>query len=145
MKSNVKGFTFIEVMIVVVIIGILASAWFFTGKGHMKVAMANEGRALIDKIVAQEKIYRVQNSDFFVTTSSARLEFSPELKVDARQNKYFKRFNIARTTDSFGTRTREGVVVTVYPAEGDVDLRNVTIVGTYRLQSDDVNYVENLG
>ncbi len=145
MKSNVKGFTFIEVMIVVVIIGILASAWFFTGKGHMKVAMANEGRALIDKIVAQEKIYRVQNSDFFITASGKKLEFSQELKIDARQNKYFKRFNIARIKNSSGATNREGVVVTVYPVDGDVDLRGVTIVGTYKLSSDDIVYEENLG
>lgn len=140
--KSCKGFTFIEVMVVIVIISILAVAWFFTGRGHVKIAMTNEGRALIDKIVAQEKIYRVQRSDFFLTD---RVEFSRELKVDARQNKYFKEFEIVRTQNGLGTETQEGVVVTVYPAEGDTELQGVTVVGTYRLNSDNILYEENLG
>ena len=139
-KSS-KGFTFLEVMVVVVIIAILAGAWFFTGKGHVKIAMANEGRALIDKIVAQEKIYRVQKSDFFLTD---RVEFSKDLKIDARQNKYFKEFKIVRTKNSSGTETRDGVQVIVYPEGSDVDLSGVSLTGIYKLDSDAVNYVEVL-
>jgi prepilin-type N-terminal cleavage/methylation domain-containing protein len=143
MKSNVKGFTFIEVIVVIVIIAILASAWFFTGRGHLKIAMANEGRALIDKIVAQEKIYRVQKSDFFLTTE--RVEFSKDLKIDARQNKYFKEFEIVRTKNASGTaETMEGVQVIVYPEENDADLSGVSLTGIYKLDSDVVNYVEAL-
>ena len=55
-----KGFTFIEVIIVIVIVSILSVAWFFTGKGHVSISMTTEARAFIEKIVAQEKKYRVQ-------------------------------------------------------------------------------------
>ena len=37
-----KGFTFIEVIIVIVIVSILSVAWFFTGKGHVSISMTTE-------------------------------------------------------------------------------------------------------
>ena len=87
-----KGFTFIEVIIVIVIVSILSVAWFFTGKGHVSISMTTEARAFIEKIVAQEKIYRVQKSRFFLTDD--KIESSTELKIDSGKNKYFKEFTI---------------------------------------------------
>ena len=63
---NKKGFTFIEVMIVIVIVSVLSVAWFFTGKGHVSISMTTEARAFIEKVVAQEKKYRVKESRFFL-------------------------------------------------------------------------------
>jgi prepilin-type N-terminal cleavage/methylation domain-containing protein len=140
-KSN-KGFTFIEVIVVIVIVAILAASWFFTGKGHVKIAMTNEGRALIDKIVAQEKIYMVQKSSFFLTkegSSYKKTDSSKELKIDTKQNKYFKAFMIVEDKDN------DGIQVIVYPADEDSDLRGVTITGSYSLGSDQIEYTENLG
>lgn len=142
MKSNAKGFTFIEVMIVVVIIGILASAWFFTGKGHVRIAMANEGRVLVDKIIAQERKYIISNSEFFIT-NNRKIEFSQELKVDARQNKYFKTFKITGLKVTGNGKILDGVEVTVFPREGDVDLSGISIVGQYWLDGT-TSYIENL-
>ncbi len=136
-----KGFTFLEVMVVVVIIAILAGAWFFTGKGHVKVAMTNEGRALIDKIVAQEKIYRVQKSAFFLTKEGStykKIDSSKELKIDTLQNKYFKTFKVVENAD------KKGIQVIVYPADDDADLSGVSLTGIYKLDSDEINYVEVL-
>ena len=141
MKSNVKGFTFIEVMVVVVIIAVLAGAWFFSGRGHLKIAMANEGRALIDKIVAQEKIYRVQKTEFYLTKDGGEYinkDSSKELKVDTKQNKYFKTFKII---ENAGGR---GIQVEVYPDDQDVDLSGVSVTGIYRLDSDQIQYIEAL-
>lgn len=139
-KSN-KGFTFIEVIVVIVIVAVLAASWFFTGKGHVKIAMTNEGRALIDKIVAQEKIYRVQKSAFFLTkvgSTYKKVDSSKELKVDTKQNKYFKTFKII---ENAGGR---GIQVEVYPDDQDVDLSGVSVTGIYRLDSDQIQYIEAL-
>ena len=137
-----KGFTFIEVIVVIVIVAVLAASWFFTGKGHVKIAMTNEGRVLMDKIIAQERDYIIRNSEFFVTGNN-KIEFSQALKVDARQNKYFKTFKVEGLKVTGSGKILDGIKVTVYPKEDDVDLSGVTIVGEYWLNGT-TNYIENL-
>ena len=103
--------------------------------------MTNEGRALIDKIVAQEKIYRVQKSAFFLTKDGStykKIDSSKELKIDTLQNKYFKTFKVVENAD------KKGIQVIVYPADDDVDLSGVSLTGIYKLDSDEINYVEVL-
>ena len=139
-KSN-KGFTFIEVIVVIVIVAVLAASWFFTGKGHVNIAMTNEGRALIDKIVAQEKIYRVQKSAFFLTkvgSTYKKVDSSKELKIDTTQNKYFKTFKVIENED------KKGIQVIVYPEDDDTDLSGSSVTGIYNLESDQIQYVEDL-
>ena len=130
-----KGFTFIEVIIVIVIVSILSVAWFFTGKGHVSISMTTEARAFIEKIVAQEKIYRVQKSRFFLTDD--KIESSTELKIDSGKNKYFKEFTI--------TEKDNVLTVTVYPAAEIEELTDVVenIVGNYNLETGELVYVEN--
>ncbi len=130
-----KGFTFIEVIIVIVIVSILSVAWFFTGKGHVSISMTTEARAFIEKIVAQEKIYRVQKSRFFLTDD--KIESSTELKIDSGKNKYFKEFTI--------TEKDNVLTVTAYPASGVEELTDVVenIVGNYNLETGELVYVEN--
>ena len=127
-----KGFTFIEVIIVIVIVSILSVAWFFTGKGHVSVSMTTEARAFIEKIVAQEKKYRVQKSKFFLT--SDKIESSKVLMIDSGKNKYFKKFTI---TENGGV-----LVVTVFPE--DDELKEVVdyIAGEYNLSTGELKYVE---
>lgn len=130
-----KGFTFIEVIIVIVIVSILSVAWFFTGKGHVSISMTTEARAFIEKIVAQEKIYRIQKSGFFLTND--KIDSSKELMIDSNKNKYFKEFTI--------TEEDNILTVTVFPATGVEDLTDVieNIVGNYNLRTGELSYVEN--
>ncbi|MBO7612179.1 MAG: prepilin-type N-terminal cleavage/methylation domain-containing protein [Elusimicrobia bacterium] len=137
-KRNIiskKGFTFIEVIIVIVIVSILSVAWFFTGKGHVSISMTTEARAFIEKIVAQEKKYRVQKSQFFLTDD--RIEESKELMIDSGKNKYFKEFTV--------TEKNNVLTVTVFPATDIVELTDVVdnIVGEYNLSTGELRYVEN--
>lgn len=130
-----KGFTFIEVIIVIVIVSILSVAWFFTGKGHVSISMTTEARAFIEKIVAQEKIYRIQKSGFFLTND--KIDSSKELMIDSNKNKYFKEFTI--------TEEDNILTVTVFPAKDVEDLTDVieNIVGNYNLRTGELSYVEN--
>ena len=129
---NKKGFTFIEVMIVIVIASVLSVAWFFTGKGHVSISMTTEARAFIEKVVAQEKKYRVKESRFFLAND--KIESSKELMIDSGKNKYFKKFKI---TEKDGVLT-----VTVFP--NDIELEKVVdyIAGEYNLSTGELKYVE---
>ena len=128
MKLNAKGFTFIEVMVVIVIVAILAASWFFTGKGHLRIAMATEAKVLIDRVIAQERNYMTRHSTFFVTDT---VEYSRELNVDARQNKYFKRFKTAGGKVTGSGVILDGIKVVVYPS--DEDLSDFIFIGEYWL------------
>lgn len=135
-KRNIiskKGFTFIEVMIVLVIVSVLSVAWFFTGKGHVSISMTTEARAFIEKIVAQEKIYRVQKSKFFLTED--KIKESKELMIDSGKNKYFKEFTITE---------KEGVLmVTVFPSDNELKETVENIAGIYDLSTGELKYVEH--
>lgn len=140
--SNVKAFTFIEVMIVVVIIAILAVVGFYSGKGHTTISTTTEARAFIEKIVAQEKMYFIRKSEFFVTGENNKVDSSRELQVDSSQNKYFKLFTVV--TGASATNS-SAVVLTVkaFADEGFDDLSGVSVVGKYDLETGNLVYEEN--
>ena len=143
--SNVKAFTFIEVMIVVVIIAILAVVGFYSGKGHVKISMTTEARSFIEKIVAQEKMYLIRNSEFFVTGENNRISSSKELQIDSSKNKYFKLFTI--TTGSAGSGSSSDdqpmLMVRTFAIDNSNDLENFSIEGIYNLETGRLEYEEN--
>ncbi len=141
MKSNIKGFTFIEVMIVVVIIAILAVVGFYSGKGHVKIAMATEARAFIEKIVAQEKMHFVRNSDFYLTGEYNKVSSAKELQIDSSQNKYFKFFTVVSGAAATGS-SAVALTVRTFAVKDIEDLSGVSVVGKYNLETGNLEYEE---
>ncbi|MFP4354511.1 MAG: type II secretion system protein GspG [Phycisphaerae bacterium] len=72
------GFTFIEVMVVVVIIGMLAGAVTLKVRDHMQTARVNRARADIRVIVEAVEAYSLNHAGAY-PTSSAGLE---DVQVD---------------------------------------------------------------
>jgi prepilin-type N-terminal cleavage/methylation domain-containing protein len=128
MYKNNKGFTFIELIVVIVIVAIVAVAYFFTGKNHTTIAQSTEARAFIEKVVAQEKIYRTEMSKFYTVNSA--VSAVKDLKLDTNQNKYFKTFKI--------TVSGANLAITLYPKSGV----KVTITGNYNMTTNDITYTE---
>ena len=62
MMRNNKGFTLIEVMIVVVIVGVLASIALPSYREHVLRGNRSEGQALLTTAAARQERYRVQNN-----------------------------------------------------------------------------------
>ena len=93
MKRN-SGFTLIEVIIVIVIVGILSLISVPVYRGHVQKSVAVEGQALLSEIMAAQEIYQARNKAWFNATSFTVTEASyvPEIGVDARRNKYFNSF-----------------------------------------------------
>jgi len=90
-----KGFTLVELVIVIVIVGILSIVAVPIYRGYTRKAMATEGKALLGAIQTAQKIHFAENA-FFASQSSAT-SFSSSLDVDARSNKYFTAFAISVT------------------------------------------------
>jgi prepilin-type N-terminal cleavage/methylation domain-containing protein len=99
MKST-KGFTLVELVIVIVIVGILSVVAVPVYKGYTKKAMATEGKALLGAINTSQKVYFAE-WNMFVTGNSA----STILDVDARANKYFTTFGVTGNATGFTAGT----------------------------------------
>ncbi len=98
MKST-KGFTLVELVIVIVIVGILSVVAVPVYKGYTKKAMATEGKALLGAINTSQKVYFAEWANFVGPTQSAVLD------VDARTNKYFTTYTLSSTGAAFTAST----------------------------------------
>jgi prepilin-type N-terminal cleavage/methylation domain-containing protein len=140
MLKNKKGFTILEGLVVVVIIGICVAIWGFHGRDHMKISMMSEARMFIDKIVAQEKIYYANHGEF-INTNNKSVNVLGTIFISAKSNKYFKTFKILTPEGKTNT-----LVVEVYPdTKTYKDLKNYYIRGIFVLGMDTVEYNEFFG
>lgn len=96
MKKNAKGFTLIELVIVIVIVGILAAVSVPIYKSYTRRAMAAEGRALGAAVANAQKIYFAEHNAFF---NGAPAE------VSAAGNKYFTTYTCTGNATTWGMST----------------------------------------
>ena len=102
MKST-KGFTLVELVIVIVIVGILSIVAVPIYRGYTRKAMASEGKALLGSIQTSQKIYFAEYGGFFSHTASTG--YTAELDVDARANKYFKEYTVTNSASYYDAYT----------------------------------------
>lgn len=136
--KRAKGFTLVELVIVIVIVGILSIVAVPIYRGYTRKAMASEGKALLGTIQTSEKVYFAEYAAFRSSTANASID--TDLDVDARANKYFKTFTIsanantgtdaAYTATTVGTGGASGITLTMYasahtePTFADTGLNN---------------------
>ena len=88
-----KGFTLVELVIVIVIVGILSVISVPIYRGYVDKAMMTEGKVLVGAIAKAELAYHVEHG-YFAETGGSEEERLSALDMDARGNKYFKSFAI---------------------------------------------------
>lgn len=130
-KSNNLGISLMECMIVIIIIGVMLLIWRFSSKNHIRIAIANEGRAFVEKVVAQERIYRTNHAGFLPVAKTAK---NADLKINTYDNKYFSKFSVEVT----GT----GIKVFVYGDES-TKANGMQIYGIYTSSDNELEYHES--
>ena len=88
--KNKKGFTLVELVIVIVIVGILSVISVPIYRGYVEKAMMTEGKVLIGAIAKAELAYHVEHGYFLNT--GGWTSYSSELDIDTNANKYFYEF-----------------------------------------------------
>ena len=99
MKKRKTGFTLIELVVVLVIIGILSIIAVPMYRGYVGRAMAAEGRALLGAVAASEKIYFAEYGQFLAVGLTGH---DAELDVDSTMNTYFRQYQVALTNANVG-------------------------------------------
>ncbi len=88
MVENKKGFTLVELVIVIVIVGILSVISVPIYKGYVDKAMMTEGKVLLGAIAKAELAHHVEYGYFWETWGS----IDRRLDINASGNKYFTYF-----------------------------------------------------
>ena len=118
-----KGFTLIEVVIVMVIIGILALIATPIYRSYARSSMASEGLALVSAAANAERIYYGSNGCYYSTGGNTTMDTT--LDVDARMNKYFTSFSVGTSGGSTFTAATSAVT------SGDASGLKVSLTMSY--------------
>lgn len=152
---NNKAFTLTECLIVIVLVAVLAVTGARYARENIKMAAMNEGRVLINHIIAKEKNYFAEHYVFLTTGNAKKTKIDiqgPDKKtveiIDISvMGDYFNSFKIEEKKTVSGEFTNITLIVELYPnREKYPDFSGkMYIRGTYNAQTNEIKYEENYG
>ena len=121
-----KGFTLVELVIVIVIIGILSIVAVPIYNGYVKKSITVEGKTLLCVVQMAEKAHFAEHTTYLdVPTTS----FNETLDIDARANKYFTSFTIS-SNGEYGDDARYTAITSTN--NGIATGISLTVIGKYK-------------
>ena len=94
------GFTLVELVIVIVIVGVLSVLALPIYKNQARRAVLSEGKSLLNSIHTAQKIYYAEYGTFY-SAGDVSDGYNSVLDVDARDNKHFTSYSITAGTDAY--------------------------------------------
>ena len=126
--NSKKGFTLIELVVVLVIIGILSVIAVPMYRGYIRRAMASEGRALVGVMFHAQQAYYAEHSTYVAvpaTMDASALDLNgdgnpKDIDLDARTNTFFRTFQVGLAGGGYNAITTgeaasdaNGIIVTL--------------------------------
>ncbi|MBI3322820.1 MAG: prepilin-type N-terminal cleavage/methylation domain-containing protein [Candidatus Omnitrophica bacterium] len=134
-RARVKGFTLMELLIVVIIVGILASIALPQFKVMTRRARATEAQNMVGAILTAEWVYYQENNAFVASTSANVFPAALGISVPGDANSIFD-YTSDGATPCVVTATADGGGLEVGTA--------VTVVGTLQADGSRTVVVNNL-
>lgn len=91
-----KGFTLIEIVIVIVIVGVLSVVAVPIYRGYTTKARMTEAKSLTGAIQTAQKVYYAEHGHWYEVSNW--VEYDNVLEIDARGSKYFKKIRTKIST-----------------------------------------------
>ena len=140
-----KGFTLIESLVVIVLVAVLVTMGIRYSRHNTKMAVVNEGRALIDSIVSQERKYFAENYTFLTTENAKVTRLDGIIDINTIGN-YFDKYKISANASKKGMYTYMTLDVEVYPNTSKYpDFKGMYVRGIYDASKNEIVYEENYG
>lgn len=95
LQKNNNGFTLIELIIVIVIVGILTVVSIPIYRGYTLKSKMTEGRSLAASVITSQRVYYSEFGEWYDVSTAT--DENKALSIDSRSNTYFKK---ARTWHS---------------------------------------------
>lgn len=105
--KGTKGFTLVELVIVIIIVGILSIVAVPIYRGYTKRAYTSEGRALLGSIQTAQKVYYAEWG-YYTNDGGGSHSKGVALDVDSSQNKYFVNWQVTAANATGWTATTTG-------------------------------------
>ena len=123
------GFTMVELVVVMVIVGILATISVPMYRNYIQRARAQEGVALVGSVASAQRVYYAEFGSFYAVGNTG---YDATLGVDAQANSYFTTYSVTVAGDSFtvtsdGTGDAAGLTVTATGGAGAPT--NIDVIG----------------
>ena len=99
---NIRAFTLVELVIVIVIVGILSLVAVPIYRGYTRKSMTTEGKAIIKNIENSERAFYAEYYRYY---SVGETSYDNTLDVDLRTNKYFTVFKVDITDKGYSAKT----------------------------------------
>ncbi len=119
-KMDKKGFTLVELVIVIIIVGILSIISVPVYRGYVEKAMQTEGKTLAGAIAKAQLAYHVENEEF---KNISRTDHDDDIDIDARSGKYFREFECSAGTGGSHKPNNNAIAHSgsINKADGDED------------------------
>jgi len=137
-KENKKraGFTLVELMVVIIIVGVLAAAAVPIYSAFVKKARVSEAKASIGTIRAAEEVYWAENAVYLPLGASTGAELKAALGVDVSHNVWWDAGVTWTVSCSGGTGGNEILDSILADGTGATDIKITGITVTYTLDTD---------
>ena len=127
-----QGFTLVELVIVIIIVGILSIVAVPIYRSYTLKAIGSEGKALMGAIASAQQVHYTEYGNFQALTKTTT---DKKFGVDAKANKFFREFKIVTSGSGEGSYRWEAM------AFGDANTKAAGL--TMAMSADDYGGVDS--